>query len=59
MRRFLILLLSLNAALVFVLQICRVSAWIWICLYWAILTLKNALDWREEQREKQNHILHQ
>lgn len=52
MRQFLILLLLLDAALVFVLQICRVNAWIWICLYWAILTLKNALDWRAERHDR-------
>ena len=46
MKQFLILLLLLDAALVFVLQILRINAWHFICLYWAILTAKNVLDWR-------------
>lgn len=41
----LITLLMLDAALVAVILISGRSAWPWICLYWAILTIKNAVDW--------------
>lgn len=43
-KKILILLLLIDAALVFVLQVKRLNAWAFICLYWAILTAKNALD---------------
>ena len=43
-KKYLIYLLLIDAALVFVLQLAQINAWIFICLYWLILTLKNAVD---------------
>ena len=39
-----IVLLMLISAVVFVLQIQKKNAWWLICLYWAVLTLKNVMD---------------
>lgn len=33
------------AAIVTVLQAKKKSAWAWIVAYWALLTVKNAVDW--------------
>lgn len=46
-KQMLILLLLIDAAAVFVMQVMKVNPWPFVCLYWAILTAKNALDWRE------------
>lgn len=43
-------LLLLDAAAVFVLQVLRLSAWHLICLYWLILTVKNAVALRGDRR---------
>ena len=45
MTRILIFLLMLVSGVVFVLQVRREKrAWLFICIYWAILTIKNAVD---------------
>lgn len=49
MKKILILLLLIDAAVVFVLQVMRINPWIPVCLYWVILTAKNALDLRDEE----------
>ena len=36
-----IVLLMLISAVVFVMQIKRKNAWLLICLYWLVLTIKN------------------
>ena len=46
-KQMLILLLLIDAAAVFVMQVMKLNPWPFVCLYWAILTVKNALDWRE------------
>ncbi len=46
LKKFLILLLLIDALLVYILQINSINAWLLICLYWAILTVKNAVDVR-------------
>lgn len=43
-RKVLIYLLMIDAAIVFVMQILRLNAWAFICLYWLILTVKNTID---------------
>ena len=44
--KILILALFIDAAVVFVLQVAKNSlAWVFIVLYWGILTIKNCLDW--------------
>ena len=40
----LVLLLMADAAWVFFGLIRQKNRWVWICLYWAILTLKNLAD---------------
>lgn len=50
--KILILLLLLDAALVFVLQVLRTPfAWVFVSLYWAILTIKNYIDWRNSGKK--------
>ena len=44
MRDVLILALMVIAAIVFVMQVKRKNAWWLICLYWLMLTIKNAMD---------------
>lgn len=44
LKKFLILLLMLDAALIFVLQTLQLNSWPLICLYWFILTVRNAFD---------------
>ena len=44
MAQFLIYLLMLDAAWVFAGLLRKRNMWAWICLYWLILTLKNAVD---------------
>lgn len=45
MTQLLIFLLMIDAAIVFV-GLCRKkNMWVWICLYWLILTAKNAIDY--------------
>lgn len=46
-RKGLIYLLMLDALIVFFMQVNRVNAWAFICLYWLILTVKNTIDARE------------
>lgn len=41
----LITLLMVDAAIVAIILISGWTAWPWICAYWVILTLKNAVDW--------------
>ena len=43
-KKTLILALMANALLVFIMQVFRMNAWFFICLYWLILTMKNAID---------------
>ena len=45
----LILALMLIAAAVFVMQVARWrGAWVFVALYWAVLTVKNYVDWRRK-----------
>lgn len=44
MTQLLIFLLMLDAAWVFYGLCCKRNMWAWICLYWALLTAKNAVD---------------
>ena len=44
MKDVLIIALMVIAAIVFVMQINRKNSWLLICVYWAVLTMKNALD---------------
>ena len=47
--KILILTLLVNAALVFALQVTRSPiAWIFVSLYWLVLTVKNYVDWRRK-----------
>lgn len=46
--KLLILALMLIAAAVFVMQVARVNCWWAICAYWATLTVKNYVDWRQK-----------
>ncbi len=49
--KLLILALMINAAVVFVMQICRTPvAWVGVSLYWLILTIKNFVDWKRNGR---------
>ena len=41
----LVVLLMVIAAIVFVMQANKVNAWLFICLYWAVLTIKNVIDY--------------
>lgn len=43
--RRLVLALMVIAGLVFLGQVLRLNVWWLICLYWAVLTLKNYMDW--------------
>lgn len=48
----LILLLMLIAAAVYVMQVYRWrGAWAGVSLYWAVLTVKNFLDWRKAGKD--------
>ena len=48
--KFLILALLMIAAAVFVMQVCRwKGAWIGVCTYWGVLTVKNYIDWRQQK----------
>lgn len=44
LKGFLVIMLLVIAAVVFVLQINHKNAWALICLYWLVLTIKNAMD---------------
>lgn len=46
-KAWLIIALLIDAAIVFILQIAKVNAWLLICLYWLILTIKNLCDVKE------------
>ena len=47
------LLLLLDAGFVLALQIARTPfAWVFVALYWAILTAKNYIGWKLERRKK-------
>lgn len=49
----LILLLMLIAATVFVMQVCRWrGAWVGVSCYWAVLTVKNFVDWRKAGKDE-------
>lgn len=37
------------AAIVFIGQAARWNMWLWICLYWLVLTVKNYADWRSRK----------
>ena len=44
MKQALIIALMVIAAIVFVMQCKRKNAWLLICLYWLVLTIKNTMD---------------
>ena len=45
-KKLLILILFLDAGIVFILQLAREPmAWLFIVAYWGILTIKNWIDW--------------
>ena len=44
MSKILILVLAVDALIVFVFQVLRINPWLLICLYWLILTIKNIND---------------
>ena len=44
MKDMFIIALMVIAAIVFVMQVKRKNAWWLICLYWLVLTMKNAMD---------------
>ena len=44
MKDVLIIALMVIAAVVFVMQLKKKNAWWLICLYWLVLTVKNAMD---------------
>ena len=44
MKDVLIIALMVIAAVVFVMQLKKKNAWWLVCLYWAVLTIKNAMD---------------
>ena len=44
LKKIFVWLLLIDAAYVFYLQITHQNAWAFICLYWCILTIKNAID---------------
>lgn len=44
LKGFLVIVLLVIAAVVFVMQVNHQNAWALICLYWAVLTIKNAMD---------------
>jgi hypothetical protein len=43
-KKILILALCIIAAIVFLMQMLHLNAWWMICLYWLVLTIKNAMD---------------
>lgn len=45
MTQVIITLLMLDALLVFCGLIRKRNMWGWICIYWLLLTIKNACDW--------------
>ena len=47
-KNILIVLLMFIALLVFFMQVNRINAWLIICLYWLVLTVKNLVDFIEE-----------
>lgn len=47
--KLLILLLMIDAGVVFAMQLLRLNCWALICLYWGILTIKNLTDWRHSK----------
>lgn len=49
----LVVLLMVIAAIVFVMQYKRINAWLLICLYWAVLTIKNAMDYKDIKAKKE------
>ena len=58
-KSFLIVLLMVIAAIVFVMQYKQINAWLLICLYWAVLTIKNVIDYKDirykgKEREGEN-----
>ena len=44
LKKSLICMLMTNALVVFIMQVFRMNAWFFICMYWFILTVKNSLD---------------
>lgn len=46
-KSFLVFLLMVIAAVVFIMQINKANAWLLICLYWAVLTIKNRKDYKD------------
>ena len=44
LKGFLVIVLLVIAAVVFVMQVNHQNAWALICLYWLVLTVKNAMD---------------
>lgn len=51
MSQFFIILLMLDAAVVFVLQILRINPYLLVCGYWLILTVKNFIDLVQKRKE--------
>lgn len=49
----LVVLLMVIAAIVFVMQANKVNAWLLICLYWAVLTVKNVIDYKDTKAKKE------
>ena len=49
----LVVLLMVIAAIVFVMQANKVNAWLLICLYWAVLTIKNVIDYKDIKAKKE------
>lgn len=49
----LVVLLMVIAAIVFVMQTNKVNAWLFICLYWAVLTIKNVIDYKDIKAKKE------
>lgn len=49
----LVVLLMVIAAIVFVMQANKVNAWLLICLYWAVLTIKNVIDYKDIKVKKE------
>lgn len=49
----LVVLLMVIAAIVFVMQYKRINAWLLVCLYWAVLTIKNVMDYKDIKAKKE------
>lgn len=49
----LVVLLMVIAAIVFVMQYKQINAWLLICLYWAVLTVKNVIDYKDIKAKKE------